>query len=411
MWRRIAILTSLVLGVASGVPGNAQVSAPAPERAGNADASLGRVIGQVMTTDLVAKKITIKPDAEGTVTVILQEKTLYLRVPPGEKDLKKAVKITATEIGVGDRVLARGRFAEDQRTIPAVTVIVMTKADLAQKRERESAEWQKRALAGTVSTLNPETKEITISVRSPEGTRMVVVEPTENVVFRRYAPDSVQFRDAKPSSFAELKVGDSLRVLGEKNSDGTRVKPEEIVSGPFRSFVGIINAVDAIAGEIKITDLRTKKPLTVRITSGSMLRRMPPTMAAATANRPQAGGRGTAAAGSVGAEGQPAGEPRQGAPARRPSQPDAPASESGSRATRSGKPGDGGGMNLEQMPVLSFAELKRGEAIIVLSTTGAEPSHVTAIVLVAGVEPLLSTGSDGQTPIGGIWNFFDISLP
>lgn len=63
------------------------------------------------------------------------------------------------------------------------------------------------------------------------------------------------------------------------------------------------------------------------------------------------------------------------------------------------------------MPKVSFAELKRGEAILVLSTVGAEPSHVTAIVLVAGVEPLLSPAAEGQAQIGGIWNFFDISLP
>ena len=67
-------------------------------------------------------------------------------------------------------------------------------------------------------------------------------------------------------------------------------------------------------------------------------------------------------------------------------------------------------MNLEQMPVLAFAELKRGDAVIVLSTSGADPSHVTAIVLVAGVETLLSSAPN-DPQIGGIWNFFDISLP
>lgn len=68
-------------------------------------------------------------------------------------------------------------------------------------------------------------------------------------------------------------------------------------------------------------------------------------------------------------------------------------------------------MNLEQMPALSFADLKRGEAVFVLSTAGAEPSHVTAIVLVAGVEPLLSSAPADPSPIGGLWNFFDIRLP
>jgi len=505
MRRRFGILAALLVGLAATVPGKTQSSAPAPESAGNADASLGRVIGEVTATDPAAEKITIRSDAGGTITILLQEKTSYLRVPPGERDLKKAVKITPGEIGVGDRVLARGRWAEDQRTIPAVAIIVMTRAELARKGEKESAEWQKRALAGTVSTLNPETHEITVSVRSPEGMRRMIVEPAEHAIFRRYAPDSVRLRDAKSSSFAELKVGDSLRILGERNAEGTRIKPEQIVSGSFRNIAGIINAVDAPAGEIKITDLVTKKPLIVRIHPDSVVRRMPPATASATGNRAPAGGGGaaaagragsggqpageprpgaparqpspadvpttesgsrpatsgggTAAAGSAGAEGQPpgepqqgstarrpspagdvpaadsatgnrapagsrgtaagsvgsdrqpAGEPQQGSPARRPSPADVPASKSGAGATRGGAPGGGGGMNLEQMPALSFAELTRGEAVLVLSTAGADPSRVTAIVLVGGVEPLLSSGPDDQPQIGGVWNFFDISLP
>ena len=64
--------------------------APALERAADAGPSLGRVIGEVTATDLTAKQVSVKTDAGGTVTVIFQENTLYLRVPPGERDLKKA---------------------------------------------------------------------------------------------------------------------------------------------------------------------------------------------------------------------------------------------------------------------------------------------------------------------------------
>ena len=198
MCKCLGILAVLLLGLATAVSGRTQVSMPAPalERAADAGASLERVIGEVTATDPASKKITIKSDAGGTVTVILQEKTSYLRVPPGERDLKKAVKITPAEVGVGDRVLARGRFAEDQKSIPAVAVIVMTKADLAQKRQRERAEWQKRGVAGTIAALHPETKEIALAVRSREGTKTWVVEAAPNTVFRRYAPDSVQFQEA-----------------------------------------------------------------------------------------------------------------------------------------------------------------------------------------------------------------------
>ncbi|MBI4454838.1 MAG: hypothetical protein HY644_02955 [Acidobacteria bacterium] len=413
MSRRAGILSLLAVLSAAVVPGNVQFLEPAPvqENVENAGTSLERVIGEVTATDPSAKQITVKADAGGTVTVIFQERTLCLRLPPGETDLKKAVKITPAEVGVGDRVYARGHMAEDTKSLPAVAVIVITKAELARKQEREREEWQKRAVAGTISALNPETKQITLSVRSPEGTRAVVIESAEKVIVRRYAPDSVRFREAKPSSFAELKVGDSLRVLGEKNADGSRIKPEEIVSGSVRTIAGIINAIDATAGEIKINDLQTKKPLTVRINSDSMIRRIPATMAAPMANRPQAGSRGVGTTGNAGSEGKPSEGAQPGAPPRRSPQPNAPTSESRPRTTSGGMMGGGGGMDFDRMPALPFAELKRGETILVSFTVGAEPSRVTAIVLLAGAEPLLSAAPAGQPQTEGIWNFFDISLP
>ena len=426
----VCLVAAVPLGLVAAVPRQAQVAEPAPETAGK----LERVIGVVTATNPAAKQITVKVDAGGTVTVILQDQTLYLRVPPGETDLKHAAKITPAEIGVGDRVLVRGRLAEEQKSIPAVAVIVMTKADLTKKRERELAEWQKRAVAGTISALNPATQEITLSVRSREGTKTFVIEPSQTAVFRRYAPDSVRFGQAKPSSFAELKVGDSLRILGDKNSDGTRIKPEEIVSGSFRNLAGIINAIDAAGGEIKMTDLKNNQLLTVRITPDTMVRRMPPTKTATPANRPQEGGRGTAAAAGAGSGGRPTEGPPQGKPSGEGGRGTAAAGGAGSggRPTEGppqGKPpGEGGRgsaaagsagsgaaggglMNIERMPVLSLGEVKRGDAIIVLCTIGAEPSRVTAIVMVAGVEPLLGAAPEGQAQLGGVWNFFDVSLP
>ena len=412
------LIAVLLLRLAAAVPGQAQVSAPAPAPEGveNSGASLERVIGEVTATSPTAKQIELKMDAGGTVTVILQDTTLYLRVPPGETDLKKAAKITPAEIGVGDRVYARGRLAEDQKSIPAVAVIVMTKADLAQTRERERAEWQKRAVAGTVSGLNAETKEITLSVRSPEATRTLIVEPSPKTIFHRYAPDSVRFVQAKPSSFAELKVGDALRILGEKSSDGTRIKAEEIVSGSFRNITGIISTVDAAAGEMRITDLQSRRPLSVRITSDTMLRRMPATKVTTPANRPQGGGRSPASGGLPGEGATQGGAPAP--PAAATTRP--PGAGGGSSPASAGRPsgvatpgatGGGGLTDPERMPVLSLRELKRDEAVIVLCTAGTEPSRVTAIVVVAGVESLLGPALQDQTQVVGPWNFFDISVP
>jgi hypothetical protein len=362
---------------------------------------LERVIGEVTATNPAAKQFTLKLDAGGTVLVILQDKTVYLRVPPGETDLKNAATIVPADIGVGDRVYARGRLAEDRTSIPAVAVIMMTKADLAQKRERERVDWQKRAVAGTITALKPDTQEITVSLRSRDGTRAVVVAPSPGAVFRRYAQDSVQFHQAQPSSFAELNVGDSVRILGDRSPDGTRIKPEEIVSGSFRNVAGMINATDAGRREIRITDLHSKRTLTVRIAPDTMVRRMPPMKPAAGPSRPPQAGPGAGGAGA-GAGARASQAPPQSAPAPPPSR-GQPARGTASPAASA--------LDVERMPAVKFEELKPGSAIIVLCTVGAEPSRVTAIVMVTGVEPLLTQTPEGPPQIGGVWDFFDIGLP
>ena len=45
---------------------------------------------------------------------------------------------------------------------------------------------------------------------------------------------------------------------------------------------------------------------------------------------------------------------------------------------------------LERMPPLKLDELKPGDAIMLSATNGADPASVTAINVLAGVEPLLT---------------------
>ena len=59
---------------------------------------------------------------------------------------------------------------------------------------------------------------------------------------------------------------------------------------------------------------------------------------------------------------------------------------------------------LEHTPALALNELKPGDAVIVVSTEGANPSEVTAITLLAGVEPILAAQPKGSAPINlGSW--------
>jgi Cu/Ag efflux protein CusF len=379
-------------------------------QAQEAPAKLDRVIGEVTAIDAAAKQLTVKTDAGAVVTAAADEKTVYLRVPPGEKDLKKATRIALEQTGVGDRVFVRGHMSADQKSIAAVAVMIMTKAELAQKHERDRAEWKQRGLAGPVTTVDGEKKEITISTRTREGLKPVVIEAGGKVSFRRYSPDSVRFSDAKAGSFTDLKVGDQVRVLGDKNPDGTRITAEEIVSGSFRNIAGAIKSIDAGANEIKLTDLVTHKPVTIHLSADTAMRRLPPWMAAMLARR-EGGAGGAGGAPGTGGPGagapRPEGFKREGAP--------------GGAPPGNGPPGNGqgGGMRrgnmdfqdmLERMPPLTLAELKPGDAIMLAAANGSDPASVTAINLLAGVEPLLTAAPEGGQQIFGTWNF-DIGLP
>src|ERR1700685_4551868 len=230
------------------------------------------VIGEITSIDGAAKQIKLKGDDGASYTLTLSDSTSFLRIPPGEKDLKKANKIAFSDLAVGDRALARGPLEEDTKTVPARTIVIMTKADLAQKHQHDQAEWQTRGVVGTVSALNADNKEVTIATRGREPKTIVIDASAAD--FRRYSPDSIKFVDAKPSTFAELQPGDTVRALGDKNEDGTHLKAEELISGAFETIAGTVDSVDATTGEVRITNLQTKKPVVVRTNPNSLLRRL-----------------------------------------------------------------------------------------------------------------------------------------
>lgn len=367
------------------------------------------VIGEVAAVDVGNKTLIVKTDAGSVVIVSVADTTSYKRLKPGEA-MANAVDMKLAEIVTGDRVFARGKVSDDRRSATARMLIVNTKADLAAKGERERAEWKARGVVGVVSAVNPETKEITLQTRGAGAPQAVVIPAgAANVKFRRYAPDSIKFSEAKASTFEEIKVNDQLRALGTKSEDGARFTPEEVVTGSFRTLVGTITAVDAATNEIQIKTMQGGQPLTVVVRPDSMLRRVPDEFAAMM--------QGRMAAMAAGGGGQPGGgggavvvrQPREGAPPAAGG--GAPGQGGGGGGPQRRVMGGPGGMNpaemLESMPAAMLAELKPGQ-MIVFSTTGADPARVTAIQLVAGIEPIVAmmqargAGGAGRMPGGGM---------
>ncbi len=359
-----------------------------------------RVSGEVTAVDAAAGKLTLKSDAGGEASVTYTAATRCLRVPPGEKDPAKWEKISGSDLAVGDRLVARGAAGAAAGVITATTILVMTRTDVAERHQQERADWQKRGILGTVTTLDPATKQITVTMRSREGSAPLVIDVTEKTQIRRYAADSVRFADAKPSQITEIQPGDQVRALGNRSADGTHLEAEQVVSGTFETMAGTVAAVDAAANAVRVTNLQSKAPMTVKLAPDTLVRRLPPEMAAMLARR-MGGGAGPGGPAAPG-----------GGNGQRP--PSLAAPGAGAQA-HEGRPG-GGNFDLRQMlerlPPITLADLKPGDAVIVSSTKSNDPGSVTAITIVAGVEPFLAAAPrsrGGQVNLGS-WSL-DAGMP
>ncbi|HEX8355172.1 MAG TPA: hypothetical protein VF611_19870 [Pyrinomonadaceae bacterium] len=403
------LLTLLALALALAGLSPAQRVAGAAAQANDPGITANGVIGEVVAVDQNAKQLFVKTDAGSVVVVAVADNSRILRNPPGEQRVDKATPMTLAEITAGDRVFARGSISDDRKTVTGRILIINTKADIEKKRETERAEWQRRGITGVVSAVNPEAKEITISTRTPEGPKPVVIPASgEAVKLRRYAPDSIKFADAKPSTFEEVKVGDQLRAKGERSADGARFTAEEVVTGTFRTALGTVKAVDAAKNEITIQQAQDNKPLTIVVRPDSVLKQIPADFAAMMGGGP--GGPGGAAAPPAGGP-APAGGERRVVVQAPPGGGTPPAG--GQQGGPGGAPGQGGPRRvmmgggdmvqqmMERMPTVALADLKPGAMIVVSSTVGADPTRVTAIQLVAGVEPLVAMMSRRPGGAGG----------
>jgi hypothetical protein len=329
-------------------------------------ATLDRALGTVTTVDAGARRITLRTDTGSEVVVTAQPSASFRRVAPGETDLQKAVPIGLDDLAAGDRVLARGKAGEQGNGLAATLIVVMSQGDIAKKQEADRADWDRRGVLGLVATAGAD--QIAVNTRGA-GSALATITLAPGATVRRYAPDSVLFADARLSTLSEIKMGDQFRARGDRSADGSKLVAEEVVAGTFRTIAGVILSLDARKNEVRINDLESKRPLVVRVTAGSSLRRLPPQVAQTIAQRVRSSSAAPASAGR-------GGELQQ---------------------------------LLESSPGMALADLKAGEAIVVSSTVGVDAERVTAIVLLAGVEPILRRPGTQDMSLGS-WTL-DIGNP
>lgn len=354
-------------------------------------ATPSRVIGTVASVS--GNTVFVKTDSGTTVSVSVPDSAKILRTAPGQKTLAGAAKIGVGDIGPGDRVL----MAVTGDPPSANIVIVNKKSDLEAKQQQEQEEWQREGVGGIVKSLDTQAGTVTIT----SGTHTITIHITPGTVIRRYAPDSVKFSDAQTSTLAAIHPGDQLTARGQKNPGGSEVTADEIVSGSFRNIAGLVTSVNPGAGTFTVKDWVTKKPVTIRTTADSDMRKLDPQMAQMIAMRLKAGAAG-AQAGGNGHGGNEAG----GGQALRQGGGGGGQWQGRQGAGGTGGAAGGGGLArvLERSPEIHVADLHKGDAVMIVATSGS-PDEATAIRMVAGVEPMLEASASGsQSMFSSAWN-------
>jgi hypothetical protein len=358
--------------------------------------SVARVIGNIKA--ISGNTLTIAPNSGPEITATVQPNARILKLEPGEKDIKNATPIQLQDLQVGDTVRVRGFAAQDAKTIPALEVLVITHSAVAAVSEQIREDWQKRGLGGLVSAVDPASGAITISVLGSGGKKSIAVHTSKNTIFRRYAPNSIKFEDASPSSMAQIKPGDQLRARGERSPDGAEFTAEEVVSGSFRNIAGLVNSVDAGSGTLTVQDVLSKKTVPVKITSESQLHQLPPEMAQRIAMRLKAAMTGSTPAGgsSPGSNPPAAAENRNAGSANANSEGSAGAG--GMHNSMGGGVRSGGDLQqfLSRMPAVTLKDLHKGDAVMMVATEGSPSTPSTAINLLSGVEPILRAAPNGS---------------
>jgi Domain of unknown function (DUF5666) len=374
MWS-LTRITKLIVSLCCGWVLACSVSVAARQSSPTSNAA-AKSVGTIKT--ISGRTITLAADSGGEVTVVLEEGARLLRVEPGEKDLKQAAGLDLQDLQPGDRILVRGQTAADGKSLLAISLIAMKKLDIAQKQAREREDWQRHGVGGLVSAVDLSTGTITITTQALGPNKTVEVHTSKDTVLRRYAANSIKFDDAKTAPIRDIKPGDQLRARGVRSADGAELTAQEVVSGSFRNIAGTISSISTSDGSITVLDLATKKPVAVKITAESQLRKLSPPMAQRIASR---------------LKGTP---PEAGDSTARPRSGEAPATKStGESSPAGGRDSSQGPSDLQQainrMAPASLGDLNKGDAVMIVASSGTKEGETIAITLLAGVEPILES--------------------
>lgn len=335
-----------------------------------------RVVGEATTAPSSEGQIALRDQAGAIWGVQVTGDAEIVLVAPGARDLTGATPVPLASIRAADRLLVRGVVDAQMRTVLASSVVVMSQDALAASRAKEQAEWRTKSLAGTVVAVDPAGARVKVKDHAAAPKEWTVAVPGGTVILR-YAEDSIRYADAKPAGLGEIRAGDQVRVMGERDEAAGTVAAAKLLAGSFRTLGGEITRVDVEKGLVTLRDVQTRQPVQLKLNGGANLRRMPAAGAAGPGGgRPGMGmGMGMGMMRGNGGGGGPEG----------PRRPDLQ-------------------QMLDRLPPASIEDLKPGDAVIVSAGRTSGPQPWSVVSLVAGVDALLRAPAAQVNQTLGNWS-------
>ena len=240
-------------------------------------------------------------------------------------------------------------------------IIVMARAAINTQREAELEKRRARTINGRVTALNTEKNEIIIQSRG-RGSNVaesLTITSAGNAKFLRYAPDSLKIGDAVPGTFADLRLGDQIRVVGDRVANETRVSAEEIISGSISRTVGSITEINTARGEVVVKNIQNGQSMTIVVGKNTTLRRITPDVAESLKQRFERRRQRQAERSSDASNAD-----RQTQNDRRRTRDDRRNQNNNPQTNRNPR------QQFETLPEITLAELKKGDAVLVTGTGG-----------------------------------------
>jgi len=187
------------------------------------------VMGVVSEFKADARQVIVTTAAGSIVTVTLSDRTVFMRIPPGEKTKDKFIKIAPTDFTLGgDQLRALGTKSTDGGRFTPEEIV--------------TGSFQ--TISGNVTEIDAEKKEI--KIKDLQSQQPTTIALSKDSSMRRLTPEMIaalttpakasgdlqEMFDQLPAfTLQDLKPGDSILISSTKGADATRITAIAIVSG------------------------------------------------------------------------------------------------------------------------------------------------------------------------------------